>query len=197
MTACGPNPARFVRSSQRTPEAVALINERTWKTESGIFQCVQEASHNPYTPPSAHVAQQETSLREVRAPVQVTCAVLLYVFSYVLFTIVGFFQARPTSTTTSGPVGGGQVILIACAVLTLYFSPFWLLYKAAKRRSWGRLALTLMSAIGAPALLLGAAQDHDLQSWRWQCLLGTSVLEAVALALLFVPAVNRWYREEN
>jgi hypothetical protein len=35
------------------------------------------------------------------------------------------------------------------------------------------------------------------ESCYQQCLVRARVLETMALALLFAPAVNRWYREEN
>jgi hypothetical protein len=164
---------------------------------------VQDDARNPYSPPSAPLSPEEP---ELPVPPILKGGAWLYGVAYILF----YFLMPPVRTVAvkmDMPAGDPEAAArianeagmwstyVGLALLIAVFAgPFWLLYKALRRRSWARTTLALFTA----ALLLICLEFARVWSSgsieHWAIWLTDAALELVALALFFTPTASRWYR---
>jgi hypothetical protein len=145
---------------------------------------------NLYEPPAAPVADPAETFGD--RPAQVAWAVWLMWVSVAVGVI-------STVVQYTGVFNLYMVVLVLAGSAGRTAIAAWLILKTSARRNWARILLLLwfLYAIGVIV-------------WRWQVYIGSftagprlatatwvikSVLDCVALILLFTPAANRWFKQ--
>jgi hypothetical protein len=156
--------------------------------------------HNPYSPPFAPVEGPE---QKNPMPGTVRLGAWLFGVSNILFYVL---QPRLTITVhavkisdpdTVAPSSSLTMLLGVALALAMLIIPFSLLFKAIKRRSWARVALTVVATFVLVMFLEMARTSPSTDRLQWAVWLTDAALELVALALFFTPSANRWYRGER
>ena len=162
------------------------------------------ANRNPYGPP-ASLESTGPLPPEPRtpAPGSVWRGVGLYILSFVLFFVLAVVMA-PATVTIPARVSGGPVpaappeselMVIGVAVVALMLgAPAWLLFKVTRRRHWARVTLAFVSALAFAFFALYPVQVLPSHPAQTAAFFANGALEGVALALLFTPNANRWFR---
>lgn len=150
-------------------------------------------SDNRYAPPAAAVVAEEPqnterppivglALKLLWAGFAVSCATSLYN----LFIV----SNGPPALRTVGIIGALFGLTVAAAICYAVFTA------VARGRAWARwvLAVLVVLAVGTLTWMWWSG------TVRWQAfasLLVRASLNATALAMLFSPAANAWYREKK
>jgi hypothetical protein len=148
-------------------------------------------SHNPYSPPTAEVADVAVA-HSMEKPVQVVWAVRLLWSSVVLsfvrdivqFGYIWSMGELPTATLVGGLIGGLIGFLIA----------MWFIGKVSAGRNWARIVILVLMLLGIASLpmlwpYLGAATPIQLIVGATQ-----QVLTLVVLILVFTSPGKFWFR---
>ncbi len=143
-------------------------------------------SRNPYSPPTASVADPPPGAPLVR-PVVVRRAVQLLWISFGGGFLGGIFHAGPSEpwTITLGFMAAFGSILA------------WLIVKIAGRRNWARITYLILAVVSDVDSVSSLPSSRDLyHAYPGVLVLDISglVLEAVALCLLFTRPANAWFR---
>jgi hypothetical protein len=142
---------------------------------------------NPYSPPKAPVA--DAPIAELPRPRNVRVAVWLLWISVVLNIAAGVIATVSTSSAIDGLAG----ILTLSTVCAIAFGlAFWIFGAIARGRRWARIVGTAivlllfadMAGAGFSGIPLLSALTYLVEF----------SLQAVAVALLFTPSANAWFR---
>jgi hypothetical protein len=158
---------------------------------------VQKDPHNRYSQPSAPVERPD---QKEPMPGIVRLGAWLFGLSNILFYVL---HPRLPVTVKAVKVSEADVVasswplnafLGTALALAMLITPFWLLFKAVKRHSWARVALSVVAAIQLVIFLEVARTYASPDRLQWGVWLTDAALQLVALALFFTPSANRWYR---
>ena len=160
-------------------------------------------SDTRYAPPAAAVADLESGDVSLERPRIVAWATGLISLDIALGIpgLVSSFLAAPDQ--------GAEMLwfrlgtALAAAMFTALAA--FLIYKAWKGRNWGRIVLLVLFVLTLAMTVFGLAVTYMLlkervwQSWGefgWTNALyvGQTLIETVAMCLLFSPGANAWYR---
>jgi hypothetical protein len=158
---------------------------------------VHDDPRNRYSPPSAPVGRPD---RKDPVPTVVQLGAWLFAAAYLLFYVLRpEMRVNDAQASQAKFATGSSLLLFALLgfgmAVTLFATPFWVLFKAVTRRTWARLALTITAPLLFTFFLVGARTDSTGNPTQWALWLSDVGLEFVAIALFFAPAANRWYRE--
>jgi hypothetical protein len=143
-------------------------------------------SHNPYTPPSAAVADVPEPAALAR-PMSVTIAVVLF-FAGLAIELVFWATSYPA-------MNRGEISALAFfAPMVGFFIAVWLYIKVFTGRNWARITLLVFHVIiviGLAIALWAALSNAPVT----QLLLAFTrpALNTIALVLVFVPG-RAWFR---
>jgi len=144
---------------------------------------------NLYSPPAAPVADPvETEEAKGERPAEVTWALRLLWASVVLGGIE-VLQQRFLRVSLA---------LVLLTSGTPYVIAGWLLYKIGRGRHWARVTYLVLWLFGIASIFLFwrayAANFDGKHSMTAVTEVAETLLDAVGIVLLFVPAANRWFR---
>ena len=148
-------------------------------------------SHNPYTPPAATVADVET-LTSLERPRHVTIAVHLFWITLAI-GVPGAIYSLVTGDK-SGMPRGAQIAFTLIVWAISWGIAIWLLLSVRKGKNWARIVEAVFLALG---LLISFWAARIMFSAGWymgSTYLLQTALNALAVALLFTPSSNAWFR---
>ena len=146
-------------------------------------------SSNPYAPPTAHVADVASAEDSATKPVQVKVAVAL------LWLTLGVGLIRSATNLLRLHLQG--YALVGVALVFFIFVPLvglWT-YRISRGGRWARLTYGLMVTVGVLGYLLGFIKSPPAVHLDFALLTFQSVLQLGAVALLYTPPANRWFRK--
>jgi FtsH-binding integral membrane protein len=142
---------------------------------------------NPYTPPQSLVVDVPEEDRLEERPSRVSTAVRLFWIELA----ISVFHAAWNWNSSADVVLEGVVVLVEVA--TLGFEA-WVIYKISRGRNWARI-VALVSVSLAVLLFVGTFKQSFARSPTSVALGVTeTVLDAIALYLLFTGPGRRWFR---
>jgi len=143
---------------------------------------------NPYSPPTATVADEVVPPRQMPAAIRI--ALILMAVSLLLdFAIEAI---RPASLTESAPGRLSTLALVISAVLVTGLTA-WLAWKIAVGRNWARIVLLVLTILSVPSAILDILPI--VRTWP----LGTVLkiveqcMDIAVVYLLFIPG-RAWFR---
>lgn len=146
-----------------------------------------------YAPPRAEVADLAPALSLAEAPREVRWALRLLWVGLGLSVVAGgvgfmLLLADPSAE-------GSLPYLVAFTLLTAFALALtvWLILKIRDGRGWARVAYLLLWLLGA-ALMLMPGGEMPNSFFEEAAAIVTSLLELVALVLLFMPPARRWFQ---
>ena len=148
-------------------------------------------SQNPYAAPSTSVADFDSSAALVRPRVTTTGIGLFWLMLAVgaVSGIFSVFTEEFPQDLPRGPIIGLTLVVLAA----VYAIVFWILAAAGKGRNWGRITLTVLTALSVVVtVLVGPAKLVPDLAQRVLYLAQLAV-EVVGVVLLFLPASNAWF----
>jgi hypothetical protein len=155
----------------------------------------RQMNDNPYSPPKAVVEDQEGPVSLERPAVVVLAVRLLWAgFAISLATSIYNLFVLPAGV----PVA--IVVVISVVGLGIAFAlSYWLFTAAWRGKGWARwvIAGLILFAIGVVALMWKAVPNPTVGSWQTAgSFVVRMTLYTAAVAMLFSPGANAWYREK-
>ena len=145
---------------------------------------------NLYAPPAAPVADPLESLED--RPARVAWAVWLLWVSVAIGVIAPILQFTVLFSFST-------VIYMLAVNLVRNAVAAWLILKTGERRNWARILVLVWVLLGV-GLIVYRWQVY-IGSFKASSLLGAATwvtklaLDCTAVALLFTPAANRWFKQ--
>ncbi len=148
-------------------------------------------THNPYSPPSAPVADAEAA--PIAMPWQINVSTWLIGISLVL-GIVGFGM-EPASLGFDAADDGALIVIMLTMVVAILGAVVLLAICIRRAHRWARIvysALVLLNLISA----YEDVPESFASSWYFGVLyLVAALLDLATVVLLFTPAANAWFRQ--
>lgn len=146
--------------------------------------------NNPYTPPNADVTEREDP-QDAASPRSVTYAACMLWASLAL-SIVEILLTEGARASQPGGVTAdlvGSVVVVA--VMALAMGAYaWVVHKLRGGRNWARITILIFTAIGIVSSL---TSHRRVALVPFALDLLTTLLNVVALALVFRPQVSPWF----
>jgi hypothetical protein len=146
---------------------------------------------NPYAPPKAVVADLETRVSSLSRPHEVTLAIRLLWFSLTLGVFNFAFAYGRVVVAASLPPGALAGALLGWTSLA------WLTFYIGRGRNWARMIFLVGSVAGLPVSIWALPAMLDRSIVATTVSLAMSVLQIVALYLVFIGGGARWFRRDK
>jgi hypothetical protein len=146
--------------------------------------------HNPYSPPSAPVADPP-SIQPMERPITVTIAVRLLWLMTGLSTVGGvILMSQVAPPFAIAPWFIPLMVVVYCAGLALVW---WIFGAVAKGRNWARIVVAVFGAISLFNIWITTRAVLPQTDWMRAGLIVRSAFWVVAAILLFVPKSRPWF----
>ena len=146
-------------------------------------------SANPYAPPSAHVADIESAQNFAAKPIQVKVAVVIVWLTWGVGLIRAAISLQPLHVQGYALLVAALVLVSLSALLALWT------YRISRGGRWARLTYGLMVTAGVLIYLVGFVKSSLTMQLDFLLLASQTVLQMIAVVLLFTPPANRWFRQ--
>jgi hypothetical protein len=168
-----------------------MITRNAWLIVRGNALGLARMSHNPYTPPAAVVADVET-LTPLARPRHVTIAVHLLWITLVI-GVPGAIYSLVTGENSA--MSRGMQIAFSLVVWAISWTiAIWLLLSVRKGKNWARIVEAVFLGLGLLFAFWAVRLMFTMGWYMGGIYLLQTVLNTAAVALLFTPSSNAWFR---
>jgi len=146
--------------------------------------------NNPYTPPSADITEREDP-QDAAPPRSVIYAVWMLWASLALSIVELLLTAGSTSLksgTITVDLAGTLFVVVVMALLMGAYA--LVVHKVRGGRNWARITILIFTALG---ILESLTSHHSAPLIPFMLDLVATVLNVIALALVFRPQVSPWF----
>jgi len=148
-------------------------------------------NHNPYAPPKAVVADPVIDPAPFSRPHEVTLAARLLWVALALGALSFMVDSVRAASGGSLPLAAVVISLLTLGLLG------WLTHKIAHGRNWARIVFLIMFVVGVPIFFLQLPAMLERSVFATAISVAISILQIVALYLVFIGVGARWFRRRR